>query len=203
MAKERKLNLSSFNPEYAEYVERENPEKYASNPVFAELNAQTQARELARQIGDEEWRKGNTKYAFEAYEAASVPPSEILEKAIALLKSAALQKKWLLALKRTDELVGCGHNWWIEYCGNKNCAKCVAREIINQKYAPQIYELLNWDEPEEKVTTFDNRIQRNYYALFVMKEDKKEKNFYKAAAVAALKLVKRLDTVYVVENQER
>ncbi|OHA48864.1 MAG: hypothetical protein A2806_04185 [Candidatus Terrybacteria bacterium RIFCSPHIGHO2_01_FULL_48_17] len=48
------------------------------------------AAKMARQIGDEEWRKGNTKYAFEAWEASDITPAELYEIAERLAKSLEL-----------------------------------------------------------------------------------------------------------------
>jgi len=62
------------------------------------------AQELARKIGDEEWRRGNTKYALEAYEASNISRSELFELAEKLLDAESLWKIWVRELEAANKL---------------------------------------------------------------------------------------------------
>lgn len=58
-----------------------------------EGQAREEARKLARKIGDEEWKKGNTKYAIEAWEASDITAAELFEKAQKLLEAAGIAQE--------------------------------------------------------------------------------------------------------------
>ena len=206
MKREKRLDLIHFGPEYVESRKKSGAEKCTVevDPIFTELNAQTEARELSRQIGNEEWRKGNTKYAFEAYEAASVPPSEILEKAKALLQSETLAR--LCEKEKCQKLqtsnAKCRYNKTIDmfsftYCMHDDCAPCANTKALNRTYANQIYKLLNWMPRESKRTVIST--EDDEYSRWVLAD---RLSNYKPAVVAALKLVKRLNVVYIQEEQE-
>lgn len=174
--------------------------------AYREAQARRTARELAKQIGDEEWRQGNTKYAFEAYEAACVPPSEILAKAEALLGAERTMREWRTEYASAKELQRsdiCKKTKYTEqqlnYCLDEKCTHCMAKKQVNARYTDRLSSLLGWDKPELKSFTFDNGDE--------IIEDKAVSRFssdkYRAAAVAALKLVSRLERVYVpVETEE-
>lgn len=202
MVKEIKLDLSNLYPEFAEATKISKPEEYATNPIFTEMNAQAEGRKLSRQIGDEEWLKGNTRYAFEAYEAACATPSEVLEKAKALLQSETLAR--LCRIEQDAEyqnyIINCSYlNIGVlsfQYCKKDDCVSCASRKVINRKYANKIYKLLNWTPPENPK---DNTVEYDEYSSYVLA---KNVDKYRSGAVAALKLVKRLNIIYIAKETE-
>ena len=59
------------------------------------LTLEGKAARIARQIGDEEWQKGHTKYALEAWEASDITPAELFEKAQRLLSVPPRYERFL------------------------------------------------------------------------------------------------------------
>lgn len=190
-----------------------------------EISARKFARALARKIGDDEWHQGNTKYAFEAYEAACVAPSEILAKAEALLKAESLARGWENELKHliegpivveecrtyetrnllgyADVLAGAS-----VYCPSDDCFFCSQKRVLNRSYANKIHDALGWEHPDPKEREANNLsgkrqevIEDSFSEYFLYSSDK-PKQKYRAAAVAALKLVSRLEKIYITEKPE-
>ena len=138
------------------------------------LTPEGQAARMARQIGDEEWRKGNTKYALEAYEVSNITSDELLGMAEKLLKAAdiALSRKSDLR----EALCECSHR--IIPIANlrrgceRNCPACKITEVIDKRFFPMMAEALGWNEQ-------------------IVRQDVRPE-FYRSAAVACLKLIKRM-----------
>ncbi len=134
-----------------------------------EKQAREEAQKLARKIGDEEWEKGETKYALEAYEASDITAAELLEKAQKLLEAERIAKKWEDAENTAWELPA-GHT------ANVACDKCIrcrTLKDIDQKYKNQLIGLLGWKED----------------ASYVRSDDAP---YYRAAAIACFKVIKRV-----------
>ncbi len=120
--------------------------------LFSKNKVKRESRKLARQLGNAEWRKGNTKYALEAYEASDISCDELHQKAISLLRAGEIAVQWNRARERT----------------------CNDQEELRQvdiEYRTKIEELLRWDIGTAK-----------YLGM----------GPYNAAAVACLKLIKRM-----------
>ncbi len=134
------------------------------------------ARKLARKIGDEEWKKGNTKYALEAYEAAGINPVELLNFAQNLLTAEGLTIEWTDAFRAAQQLPRGkeGTHTNAPNCPQDSCKKCIRCRTIEElwnAYSSRIRETLGWSK-----NTF---LDMNSAPL-------------RAAAVACLKLIKRL-----------
>ena len=188
-----------------------------------ELGARKFARSLARMIGNHEWVEGNTKYAFEAYEAACVAPSEILEKAEALLEAESLTLSWENEIRHLIEgkvrVEGCktfdtrnllGYADVLTgacvYCPLDDCSFCSQKKVLNRSYANKIQEALEWNylRPKEVQNDGGNitreKIVEDRFSEYFLHNSTKPKIKYRAAAVAALKLVNRLDSLYLTEE---
>lgn len=163
---------------------------------FWQLQNETRpkAARLALQVGDEEWRRGQTKYAFEAYEAAGLPASELYEKAEKLLAARDLVKQWASELAKVKNLQDSKHHghcevWNEERARQKKCAVCVAQVTVCLQYLCSLVELLGWEE---------EAVRR----LYPYREDVAAQGTgtLTAAAVAALKLVQRIKDIHPRES---
>jgi len=83
-----------------------------------------EARRLARKLGDQEWKKGNTKYAFEAYEASDITVVELFEKAQKLLEAVKLVLEWRHAYWTAEELPTTGHGDKDRHSQDCECVRC-------------------------------------------------------------------------------
>jgi len=141
-----------------------------------------QAARLARQIGDEEWKKGNTKYALEAWEASNISLEELLELAQKLLKAERItgdaNRDVENAFKITSKAppYGSSHQAFQKDCADNGCARCRAHLAIFTNYDQAMHELLG----------FEKEIARSLLG------PNADKHVYRAAAVACLKLIKRM-----------
>lgn len=152
-----------------------------------EEQAREQARELALQIGNDEWGKGETKHAFEAYEASDITATELLKKARALLEAKKLQMQfvedWLKEEKR----------------GKKHSTAC---KRATYTFSPEAVKALSGD-PKPLMDVYENcPVCRVWYPMvddFRKKilevlgwEEYPEGVQFRAAAVACLKMIKRM-----------
>lgn len=150
---------------------------------LTEEQARKEAQELARRIGDSEWMKGETKYALEAYEASDITITELFEKAQNLLRAENLIQEWEDAARAVThfsreehERSACLHGQCDEFISSCkcNCLACRTNKELVQEYYGKIRALLGWRS--------DVRIHWRHGA----------RPQCRAAAVACLKLIKRL-----------
>lgn len=142
--------------------------------TLTERQACEDAQKLARQLGDEEWGKGETKYALEAYEASDITARELFEKALKLLEAAKIVQEWWNDELAAKHLSSFDHDGRFEYSSGKcdKCVRCRTLKALNQQYRERIRTLLDWDGGD-------------YW-------HQQESSGYRAAAVACLKLIKRM-----------
>ena len=131
------------------------------------VTVKREAAKLARKIGDEEWQKGETKYSLEAYEASDITPSEIFEKAQKLFEVERLGLELKDVLKRADA----SHTHPVGVTENC-CHQHQRMRDIRQSYYRQAREILGWD-------TVSTSLEAGSW-------------HYRAAAVAFLKIIKRM-----------
>ena len=138
------------------------------------------AQELARVLGDEDWKRGKTKLCLEAWEASDISPGELYGKAEALIGAIKLNNAWSEELtKLNEEEKDSAH---ITMSGKTcTCAQCERYVSIETRYYGELRKLLGWDEHapigHKKVSLSD------YTA------------FYRSAAVACLRTIKRMNAV--------
>jgi len=144
-----------------------------------EKQVREEAQKLARQIGDQEWAKGETKYALEAYEASDISASELLEKAQKLIEAGKIIKEWIIAEEAAYKLPAKGHSPdQGAICNQGECLNCKMRDGIKRRSENHIIELLGW---EEEAFFVRNEKERSEYA-----------RQFRGGAVACLKLIKRM-----------
>lgn len=149
-----------------------------------------EAAKIARQIGDEEWKRGETKHALEAWEASNITPKELLELANKLLAAAPQIEEFWRRERNARQLVGdsknsrgCqyAHIWdWTVYSETCNHHTCQARLDLLKNFYEEVCIGLGWTEV--KPGRFFNAAGTTFMSL----------SFYRAAAVACLKLIKRM-----------
>ncbi len=144
-----------------------------------EKQVREEAQKLARQIGDEEWEKGETKYALEAYEESDISAAELLEKAEKLLEAEKIIKEWIDIEEAAYKLPTKGHSASDgATCTRIECIRCKTLEDMEQRYENRITELLGWEED----------------VFFVCHGHTKDDytHEFRAAAVACFKVIKRM-----------
>ncbi len=132
-----------------------------------------QAAKMARQIGDEEWKQGNTKYAFEAYEASNITVEELYILAMKLRGAEVFANEWWTQLK----------GLFIK--GGERSSKLIYETAIAvwEEAVPLLAEILAWDvkslpRDEDMRLPADRKLATP--------------QFYRSARVACLKLIKRM-----------
>lgn len=183
-----------------------------------------EASRIAQQIADEEWARGNTRYALEAYEACDTHPSIIFDLAKKLQAAENLVLEWiegrwaLDALPRSEKCDSRKNLDVFEYCLNIDCPRCAGKRGFNNRYASQLYKVLGWKWAEltrlEKIRIFSGygysystdkdpppgtRSVVDWRAQRVLDPTGKGDwalalTFYRSAIVACLKLVLRSGT---------
>ncbi len=137
---------------------------------------------LARELGDEEWKQGNTKYALEAWEASDIAAGELLELARKLLKAAEItvdanrDVENAFKLPAKVQRYSTHHVAFQKDCSENGCVRCITHFAIVENYEQTIRELLG----------FDKSVANRFLGKGA------DKSIYRAAAVACLKLIKRM-----------
>jgi len=134
-------------------------------------SAKEEAAKLARQIGDEEWKAGNTKYAFEAWEASDINSVELFDIVHRLFEAEKLMRERDAVLQKIRE----ESRPHINFVGPLSCNHCEREGAVAKTYNHQIVDVLGWQNPPP-------------YGDLVVRQSPE---FFRAAAVAGLKLIKR------------
>lgn len=145
--------------------------------MTTEKTAVQGAAELARQLGDEAWGRGETKRALEAWEASNIPPEELLEKANLLLQAIEVNAKWSEELDQVEDLSNDGHDQTNRR--SCSCERCRGYVAVEERYYKLLRELLGWDEGAPIG-----------HARTSLKERSK---FYLSATIACLRTIKRMN----------
>lgn len=146
------------------------------------IDARIDAEKMARQIGDEEWERGNTKYALEAWEASDITALELFELTQKLLEAERITFDANRDIQNTFTLASkvppgkSSHQAFQKDCAENGCVRCKAHLAIFDNYDQMISELLG----------FERGVARNLLGAGT------EKTIFRAAAVACLKLIKRM-----------
>ena len=153
--------------------------------------AREAATKLARRLGDEAWRMGHTKHAFEAWEASDITPAELFEKAEILLFVPPRREKFLENDRLAFQVVVASRHHAdcsvrnypgqiVARDGTLQCfhqhETCKARFGLIREFHEEVCKDLGWDQ----VRLFQ-----------FLSTPLTESSFYMAAALACLKLIKR------------